>query len=158
VGENAHEKFVTGAGQRLLRLVGVTVVLVSVHCGSAMAISGLAGDVSAAQAQYPDLPLAKASRSPNLLTLRSLTATARDFGGFGTNPHMPVRTQRHARALLSRVNSVVKRSTHFARRADWYPLTAGITDPATSSSILLLLAGIGVLLLGTLVRWRRGAG
>jgi len=148
-------KFVTRVMRRLPPLLGLTVLLVSVQTGTATAISGLAGDVSAAQAQYPDLPLAKASRPPHL-TLRSLIVTARDSDELGTDPRLPAPTRRHARALLKRVNSVVRRSTHFAPRADWYPLTAGITDPAASSSMLVMLAGIGVLLLGTLVRWRRG--
>jgi hypothetical protein len=109
--------------------------------GPALAISGYASNTPAVAAQYPDSSASQLGPKPVISDLgQAITRTRKML----RDPDPKVRA--HVRAE----NQVIVRKTTQA-----IATAAGLAPPQ-SGSIALLIAGVGVVALGVVLRWRRG--
>lgn len=108
--------------------------------GDALAISGYSSNTPAVAAQYPDSnELRSVGPKPVFSDLDAVIAHTR---ALLRNPK--VRAQVRAKERV-----IARKTTHAIATA------AGL-EPPQSGSIALLVAGMGVITLGSFLRWRRG--
>ena len=137
--------FAAGAARRTVSLLAITVCLAValplMTAGPALAISGYGSNTPAVAAQYPDSSASQLGPKPVISDLgQAITRTRKIL----RNPNPKVRA--HVRAE----NQVIARKTMQA-----IATAAGLAPPQ-SGSIALLIAGVGVVALGVVLRWRRG--
>jgi hypothetical protein len=107
--------------------------------GAAQAISGYSSATPAVAAQYPDSSSSQLGPKPVFSDLGQAITRRRKIL---RNPQ--VRAQVQAEDKM-----IAKQTTHAIAT------TAGLA-PSQSGSIVLLIAGVGVVALGVILRWRRG--
>ena len=147
--------FGAGAVRRTVSLFAISVCLATalplLAAGAAHAISGYGSDTPAVAAQYPDSSASQLGPTPVLSDLGQ--AITRSPGGgllaTGTRKEVVLRDPK-VRAQVRAEGTVIARKTTHA-----IATTAGL-NPPQSGSIVLLIAGGGVVALGVFLRWRRG--
>jgi hypothetical protein len=119
----------------------LAVGLLLVTAGTALGISGFASPGPAARAQYPDAPgLQGPGPQPAISSLGSLMRVTRDI-------------EREPKKVAARWRAKERADTRKATKAVLSAAVGG--DARQSGSIALLLAGIAVLSVGGVLRWRR---
>ena len=119
--------------------VCLAVALPLFTAGAAQALSGYGSDTPAVAAQYPDSSASQLAPKPAFSNLgQAITHTRKIL----RNPQV--------RAQMAGEDAVIAQK---ATRA--IATTAGLA-PSQSGSIALLIAGVGVVALGLVLRWRRG--
>lgn len=132
-----------GAARRIGSLLAISVCLaVALHlttADTALAISGYGSNAPAVAAQYPDSGASALGPTPTVSTLGTAITRTRKM----------LRDPR-VRAQVRIADAVIARKTTSA-----IATAAGLAPPQ-SGSIALLIAGVGVVGLGVVLRWRRG--
>ena len=119
--------------------VCLAVALLLMTAGAARAISGYGSDTPAVAAQYPDSRAGHLGPKPAFSSLgQAITRTRKML----RDPQVS--------AQVKAADKVIARETTQA-----IATSAGLA-PLQSSSIALLIAGVGVVALGVFLRWRRG--
>lgn len=119
----------------------LAVGLLLVTAGTALGISGFASPGPAVRAQYPDASgLQGSGPQPVISSLGSLMRVTRDID---RNPKAAARSR--------------AKEQGYTRKATRAVMSASVVgDARQSASIALLIAGIAVLSVGGVLRWRRG--